>query len=102
MISCLYEKGLFDIFRGNQFHLIVWVISYQGENDQSKVDERKPEGLTIYKPGDQVFPKLHLCEYLRELYGAAGNTSFPEMGSQISLPISPLGLKVNVRGLQFW
>jgi hypothetical protein len=34
------------------------------ENDQSKVDKEKPEGLTIYKPEDQVFQKLHLCEYL--------------------------------------
>jgi hypothetical protein len=41
------------------------------ENDQSKVDKEKPEGLTIYKPEDQVFQKLHLCEYLGELYEAA-------------------------------
>jgi hypothetical protein len=41
------------------------------ENDQSKVDEEKPEGLTIYKPEDQIFQKLHLCEYLGELYEAA-------------------------------
>jgi len=41
------------------------------EDDQSKVDKEKPEGLTIYKPEDQVFQKLHLCEYLRELYEAA-------------------------------
>jgi hypothetical protein len=75
MISCLYEKGLFDIFRGNQFHLILWVISYQGINDQSNFDERKPEGLTIYKPGDQIFQKLHLSEYLRELYEVAENES---------------------------
>ena len=43
------------------------------ENDQSKVDEGKPEGLTLYKPGDQVFQKLYLCEYLGELYEAAEN-----------------------------
>ena len=43
------------------------------ENDQSKVDGGKPEGLTIYKPGDQVFQELHLCEYLRELFEAAEN-----------------------------
>jgi hypothetical protein len=41
------------------------------ENDQSTVDEEKPEGLTIYKPEDQIFQKLHLCEYLGELYEAA-------------------------------
>jgi len=31
----------------------------------------KTVGLTIYKPEDQVFQRLHLCEYLRELYEAA-------------------------------
>jgi hypothetical protein len=41
------------------------------ENDQSKADDGNPKGLTIYKPGDQVFQKLHLCEYLGELYEAA-------------------------------
>jgi hypothetical protein len=73
MISLLYKKSLFNIFRINQFHLIFWVFSYQGENDQSKVDEGKPEGLAIYKPGDLVIQKLHLCEYLGELYEAAEN-----------------------------
>jgi len=29
--------------------------------------KKKPEGPTIYKPEDQVFQKLHLCEYLGEL-----------------------------------
>jgi hypothetical protein len=41
------------------------------ESDQSKVDEEKPIGLTLYKPEDQIFQKLHLCEYLGELYEAA-------------------------------
>jgi len=41
------------------------------ENDQSKANGEKPIGLTIYKPEDQVFQKLHLCEYLRELYESA-------------------------------
>jgi len=27
-------------------------------NDQSKVDEEKPVGVTIYNPEDQVFQKL--------------------------------------------
>lgn len=38
------------------------------EDDQSKTNNEKPLGLTINKPEDQVFQKLHLCEYLRELY----------------------------------
>jgi hypothetical protein len=41
------------------------------EDDQSKADEKKPIGLTIYKPEDQIFQKLHLCEYLGELYETA-------------------------------
>jgi hypothetical protein len=40
-------------------------------NDQSKVDEEKPVRLTLYKPEDQIFQKLHLCEYWGELYEAA-------------------------------
>ena len=41
------------------------------ENDQLKANDGKPIRLTIYKPEDQVFQKLHLCEYLGELYEAA-------------------------------
>jgi len=37
------------------------------ENHRLKVDQKKPEGPTIYKPENQVFQKLHLCEYLGEL-----------------------------------
>jgi hypothetical protein len=43
------------------------------EDDQSKTNDEKPIELTIYKPEDQVFQKLHLCEYLRELYETAEN-----------------------------
>jgi hypothetical protein len=35
---------------------------------ESKADDEKPLGLTIYKPEGQVYQKLHLCEYRRELY----------------------------------
>lgn len=41
------------------------------EDNQSKIDDQKPIELTLYKPEGQVFQKLHLCEYLRELYEAA-------------------------------
>jgi hypothetical protein len=41
------------------------------EYDQLKADDEKPIRLTIYKPEDQVFQKLNLCEYLRELYEPA-------------------------------
>jgi hypothetical protein len=37
------------------------------KNDQSKVEKEEPDGLIIYKPEEQVFQKLHLCEYLGEL-----------------------------------
>ena len=47
------------------------------ENNQSKVDDEKPLGLTIYKPEGQVFQKLHLCEYLRELYESTEDESEP-------------------------
>jgi hypothetical protein len=41
------------------------------KSDQSKVEKEEPDGLIIYKPEEQVFQKLHLCEYLGELYEAA-------------------------------
>ena len=40
------------------------------EEDESKDGEEKPEGLTISKPEDQIYQKLYLCDYLRELYEA--------------------------------
>jgi hypothetical protein len=43
------------------------------KKDQSKADEEKHVGLTIYKPEDQVYQKLRLCDYLRELYDVAEN-----------------------------
>jgi hypothetical protein len=47
------------------------------KNDQSKVDDEKPVELTIYKPDDQVYQKLHLCEYLRELDEPAEDENEP-------------------------
>jgi hypothetical protein len=38
------------------------------EQDGSKGGEEIPEGLTISRPEDQIYQKLHLCDYLRELY----------------------------------
>ena len=43
------------------------------QDDRSKTDDEKPLGLTIYTLEEQVFQKLHLCEYMRELYEAAEN-----------------------------
>jgi hypothetical protein len=34
------------------------------ENDRSKVDKGKPEGLTVYKPEDQVFQPSNLFLFL--------------------------------------
>ena len=45
------------------------------KSDQSKVDKEQPDGLVIYKPEGEVYQKLHLCDYLRELYEAAENES---------------------------
>ena len=41
------------------------------EDDGPKIGEEQPEGLTPYKPEDQIYQKLHLCDYLSELYEAA-------------------------------
>ncbi len=41
------------------------------KGDQSNVEKEEPDGMIIYKPEGQVFQKLHLCEYLGELYEAA-------------------------------
>lgn len=37
------------------------------EKDPLKGNEEKSLNLTIYKPEDQIFQKLHLCQYLGEL-----------------------------------
>ena len=47
------------------------------EEDESKGGEEKPEGLTIYKPEDQIYQKLYLCDYLRELYEFAEEENEP-------------------------
>jgi hypothetical protein len=47
------------------------------EEDESKSGEEKPEGLTISKPEDQIYQKLHLCDYLRELYESAEGENEP-------------------------
>jgi len=41
------------------------------EQDGSKGGEEKPEGLTTCKLEDQIYQKLYLCDYLRELYESA-------------------------------
>ena len=43
----------------------MFVMTKEGE---SKVGEEKSEGLTISKPEDQIYQKLYLCDYLRELH----------------------------------
>ena len=40
------------------------------ENDPSKGDKEKTEGPTTSKPEVQIYQKLYLCDYLRELYEA--------------------------------
>jgi len=47
------------------------------ENEGSKSEGEKREGLTIYKPEDQIYQKLYLCDYLRELYEVAEEESEP-------------------------
>jgi len=47
------------------------------EDDQLKSDGNKLLELPIYKPDDQAYQKLHLCEYLRELYDALEEENEP-------------------------
>ena len=47
------------------------------EEDESKGDEEKAEGVTIYKLEDQIYQKVHLCDYLRELYESAEEENEP-------------------------
>ena len=47
------------------------------EDDGPKIGEEKPDGLIIYKPEDQICQKLHLCDYLRELYESAEEENEP-------------------------
>ncbi len=47
------------------------------ESDRSKGGQEKPEGVTISKPEDQIYQKLYLCDYLRELYEAAEEENEP-------------------------
>ena len=52
-------------------------ILVMAKNDGSRSDEEKAEGVSISKPEDQIYQKLHLCDYLRELYEAAEKESEP-------------------------
>ena len=52
------------------------------EDYPSKVDDEKPLKLAIYNPEGQVFQKLHLCEYLEELYEAAEDEDEPPIGKK--------------------
>jgi len=38
------------------------------KKDEPKIDEEEPLKLTVYKPEGQIFQKLHLCDYLGELF----------------------------------
>jgi len=57
------------------------------EEDGSKVGEEKPEGLIIYKPEDQIYQKLYLCDYLRELYESAEGESEPPAEKKKDWPV---------------
>jgi hypothetical protein len=59
------------------------------EDDQSKANDEKPIELTVYKPEDQVFQKLRLCEYLRELYEAAENENEHAAEKRITSAATP-------------
>ena len=52
------------------------------EGNQSKVNNEKPDGLIIYKPEDQIFQKLGICEYLEELYEATEDENKPPVNKK--------------------
>jgi hypothetical protein len=37
------------------------------DNPPSPVHEEEPQGLTIYKPEEELFQRLPLCQYFSEL-----------------------------------
>ncbi len=47
------------------------------EEGGSKGGEEKPEELAISKTEDQIYQKLYLCDYLRELYEAEEKENQP-------------------------
>jgi len=46
-------------------------------NNRRKGSEEKPGELTPYKPEEQIYQKLYLCDYLRELYETAEKENEP-------------------------
>jgi hypothetical protein len=53
---------------------VIWIMR---KKDRLKDNEEKLLNLTIYKPEEEIFQRLHLCEYLREL---------PEVGEDENRP----------------
>ena len=43
------------------------------DDDQVPADEGIPWGLTIVRPEEETFQRLHLCKYLNELPEIAGD-----------------------------
>lgn len=58
------------------------------DNNQSKTNDEEPLRLTPYKPENQVFQKLHLCDYLGELFEAAEDENKHEAEKKTSTAMS--------------
>ncbi len=56
------------------------------EDNGSKNDEEKPDGPSMSEPEGQVYQKLHLCDYLRELYEDSEKVSEQSVEKKKELP----------------
>ena len=55
-------------------------------NNRRKGSEEKPGELTPYKSEEQIYQKLYLCDYLRELYESAEEENEPSADKKKKLP----------------
>ena len=58
------------------------------KSDHPADDKREPTGLFVYRPEDQVFQRLCLCDYLNEL---------PEISDESE---EEMDVFVNLRGMK--
>ncbi len=65
------------------------------ENNSSKNEEEKPDRPSISEPEGQVYQKLHLCDYLRELYEDSEKVSEQSVEKKKELPEQEINLSTH-------
>ncbi len=65
------------------------------EKNGSKNDEGKPDRPTTSMPEGQVYQKLHLCDYLRELYEDSEKVSEQSVEKKKELPEQEINLSTH-------